>query len=108
MAECKQYGTMNKRLTERLQDNGISVETEFQIEDKQYDLHIVGTNILIDINPTYTRNAIGNHQGPDGLAPNYHINKTAVAAANGYRVIHIWDWDAVDKIVQLISHKTKI
>lgn len=108
MAECKQYGTTNKSLTERLQNNGISVETEFQIEDMQYDLHIVGTNILIDINPTYTHNAIGNHQEPDGLTPNYHANKTAVAAVNGYRVIHIWDWDDIDKIIQLISPKTKI
>lgn len=101
MAECKQYGTTNKRLAERLQDNGISIETDFKIEDKQYDFHIVGTNILIDINPTHTHNA-------NGLAPNYHVNKTAVAAANGYRVMHIWDWDDVDKIVQLISPKTKI
>lgn len=108
MDEGKQCGTTNKKLAERLQDNGISVETEFQIEDKQYDLHIVGTNILIEINPTCTHNAIGNHQKPDELAPNYHVNKTAVAAANGYRVIHIWDWDDIDKIIQLIRPKTKI
>ena len=108
MTECKQCGTTNKRLAERLKDNGISVETDFKIEDKQYDLHIVGTNILIDINPTGTHSAIGNQWKPDGLAPNYHANKTAVAAANGYRVIHIWDWDDIDKIIQLISPKTKI
>lgn len=108
MTECKQCETTDKRLAERLQDKGISVEMEFQIEDKQYDLHIVGTNILIEINPTYTHNAIGNHWKLDGLAPNYHVNKTAVAVANGYRVIHIWDWDDVDKIIQLISPKTKI
>lgn len=101
MAECKQYGTTNKRLTEKLQDHGISVETEFKIEDEQYDIHIVGTNILIEVNPTYTHNA-------NGLAPNYHVNKTVVAAANGYRVIHIWDWDDIDKIIQLINPKTKI
>ena len=101
MAEGKQCGTTNKRLTERLQDNGISVEMEFKIEDKQYGIHIVGTNILIEVNPTYTHNA-------NWLAPNYHANKTAVAAANGYRVIHIWDWDDIDKIIQLISPKTKI
>lgn len=98
----------NKRLAERLQENGIAVELEFSIEDKQYDLHIVGTNILIEINPTYTHNAIGNHWNKDGLAPNYHINKTAIAASNGYRVIHIWDWDDLDKVIQLLTPKIQI
>ena len=98
----------NKKLANRLNGVGISVEMEFRIEDKQYDIHIVGTNILIEINPTYTHNVIGNHWNKDGLSSDYHINKTAIAAANGYRVIHIWDWDNIDKIVQLISPKTKI
>ena len=107
MAECKQ-DRKDTQLAKLLQDKGIAVEMEFKIEDKQYDLHIVGTNILIEVNPTYTHNAIGNHWKPDGLAPDYHKNKTAIATSNGYRVIHIWDWDDIDKTIQLFSPKTKI
>ena len=30
-------------------------------------------------------------------------NKTILATNNGYRCIHVWDWDSIDKIVGLIT-----
>jgi hypothetical protein len=76
---------------------------EFPIESKSYDFRILNTNILIEIDPTYTHNIIGNHWNRNGISNNYHLNKTQIAEDNGYRCIHVFDWDDIDKIVDLIN-----
>ena len=99
---------INKKIAEKLKQSGIPADLEFSIEDKQYDVHIPDMNILIEINPSYTHNVIGNHWNKSGITKDYHKMKTAVGVTNGYRVIHIWDWDDVDKIVNMLSPKKKI
>lgn len=98
---------INQSFGDKLEALGIEVEYEYQIEDRRYDLHIVGTNILIEINPTYTHNAYGNHWGV-ARDINYHLHKTLLAEKYGFRCIHIFDWDDVTKIMKMLSPKSAL
>ena len=48
---------INKKFASLLFKEGIETEFEFWIDKYSYDLHILNTNILIEINPTYTHNS---------------------------------------------------
>lgn len=100
--------TANKQLGQMLTDNQIAVEYEFKLDDKQYDIHILGSNILIEVDPSYTHNVIGNHWMKTGIAEDYHKIKSAVAIAHGYRCIHVFDWDDLISIVKMFCPKHSI
>lgn len=99
---------VNKTFGNTLSTIGIEHEYEFNIGRKSYDIHLHNTNILIEIDPTYTHNVIGNHWDKEGLAEDYHYLKSKLAQENGYRCIHVFDWDDADKIVDLIRPKEKL
>lgn len=103
---------INKNIAELFQLNNIKTEFEFKLNNKLYDLHILNTNILIEINPTYTHNSTTscwfNNYSKPALSNNYHIEKTKLALDNGYRCIHIWDWDDLDKIIGILKPKESI
>lgn len=90
---------INERVSEQLTSANISHQLEFRIGRKQYDIYIPESNILLEINPSYTHNIIGNHWNKNGLEESYHIDKTNIAHENGYRCIHVWDWDDAQKVV---------
>ena len=98
----------NRKAKEILESIGLQVETEFVLDNYAYDLHIVDTNILIEIDPTYTHNSFYNHYNNHGIDSNYHVTKSIFAENNGFRCIHIFDWDDMEKILNIFSHKTKI
>lgn len=82
-------------------------EEEFSIKNYSYDFK--KDNILIEINPTITHNStmsIFKDDKPKDCL--YHQNKSKLAKENGYRCIHVWDWDEPLKIKLLLSNKTKI
>lgn len=96
---------VNYKFLEFLQCNGMDVsetDMEFHIGNRSYDFKIPDSNVLVEINPTYTHNSFGNHFNENGLASNYHSMKSKLAQEHGYRCIHVWDWDNWDKIVSLI------
>lgn len=103
---------INKIFADSLNENNIKTEFEFKINNKSYDLHILDTNILIEINPTYTHNSTNptwfHNSKKEPLDKNYHIEKTKLALKNGYRCIHIWDWDNIDKIIEILKPKENI
>lgn len=103
---------INKEIAKILADNNIQTEFEFTLDKYSYDIHILNTNILLEINPTYTHNStIGAKFSKFSKAPlakNYHIEKTKLALDNQYRCMHIWDWDDIDKIINTLKPKTKI
>ena len=99
---------INEKFIEFLNKRGIKSEPEFRIDSKFYDIHISGTNIVIEIDPTYTHNIIGNHWNSNGIDPDYHLEKTVTAEKNGYRCIHVFDWDDWDKIIDLVAPKKRI
>lgn len=97
---------LNNEVAGKLNFFGLKCELDkIKLDRYSYDIHIIDTNILIEIDPTYTHNSIGNHWNPDGIDNNYHLRKTQLAIDHGYRCIHIFDWDNIDLIVNMLSRK---
>lgn len=103
---------INKNISNLLEKNNIKNELEFNIKKFSYDIKILNSRILIEINPTYTHNStnsnwFGSFNKP-ALEKDYHYNKTLYAKNNGYRCINIFDWDNVEKIINLLKNKESI
>ena len=96
----------NIRFAECMKGRDIQSEFEFRLGRYSYDLHVLDSNILIEINPTYTHNSIGNHWDRNGKEPDYHHKKTAFAMKNGYRCINVWDWDDWYRIIDMLKNPT--
>ena len=101
---------INLRFAELLKINNIEFEQEFKIKNRSYDFKV--GNILIEINPTYTHNStsgawFGNYMSKP-LTKTYHLEKSQLAKENGFHVIHIWDWDDWNKIVNMFTLKKRI
>ena len=64
---------------------------------------------MIEINPTVTHNSTYSIYGESQVKDKeYHFNKSKVARDSGYRCIHVWDWDDLDKIVCLLEYREKV
>ena len=87
---------------------GYSYQFEKRISDFSYDIYIDKLNTLVEIDLTYTHNVVGNHWNTEGLSSDYHLNKTKIAEDAGYRCIHVFDWDDLDKIINLLLPKTRV
>lgn len=98
----------NKLIGKMFEDSGFSVKYEFNIEDKMYDILLPDINTIIEVDPSYTHNVIGNHWSKTGVQEDYHKIKTALAHENGYRCIHVFDWDNIGKIINLLKPRSKI
>lgn len=101
----------NTRWKQFFESKGLKVSQEFCCGGKFYDLKI--NNILIEINPTYTHNSTigafnfsGSRRPP--LSPLYHLSKTLIAEENGFKCVHVWDWDNPEKILDLVNDKKEI
>lgn len=99
---------LNQSFADKLKEYELESEFEFYLAGKWYDIHILNTNILIEINPSYTHSEIPSHWMKTGLDSNYHKMKSDIASEYGYRCIHIFDWDNWDKIISTIVSKNKI
>lgn len=98
----------NVALMDKLKKYGLESKPEYiKIDRYSYDIYVPERNAVIEVNPTYTHNAIGNHWGT-GLPKNYHKEKTELAEKHGYRCINIWDWDCLDKVVDMLKPKEVI
>lgn len=101
---------INKHFANLLDEYNIEYKSEFHIKNKSYDFKI--GNILLEINPTYTHNSTNtvwfHNSAREPLSKNYHIEKTKLALDNGYRCIHIWDWDDTNKIINILKLKETI
>ena len=95
-------------MADALLEKGIKSDFEFYLEGKMYDLKLQDSNVLIEINPSYTHNIAGNHWSPSGIPKDYHLKKSRIAESNGYRCIHIFEWDDKDKILELLMPKKKL
>ena len=99
----------NKRFGKWLENIGLQYEFELVIEDRQFDIHILDSNLLIEVDPTVTHNIVMSPWTPDkGLDPRYHLMKSEVAWRNGYKCIHIFDWDNYLGLVSMLTKKQKI
>lgn len=96
----------NQNFTNLLDNNDIQYTREISIGKYSYDFRVNDT--LIEINPFATHNSLWGIFDNDGTDKYYHYNKTKFAEENGYRVIHIFDWDDKNKIVNLLMTREKI
>lgn len=110
-ANGKTISKINLAFKKKLDSLGIENKLEFCLNGRNYDFK-VEDNLLIEINPTYTHNSsmtvsIG-HSYIKPKETDYHLKKSQSAIENGYRCIHIWDWDDKDKIINLLKPKTTL
>lgn len=99
---------INLNFSKKLSVFNIPHSFEYTIGTRAYDIALTDKNILIEIDPTYTHNAIGNHWNKDGISSEYHLLKSNLAKDNGCRCIHIFDWDDPLEIIKLICNKSPI
>ena len=105
--ECLKKSKQNLRLEELLKNNfgSDSITAEFKLENYSYDFK-VGKN-LIEIDPWITHNSTISPFGTP-KDKDYHYNKSKVARENGYRCIHIFDWDDPNKIINLLKNRPRV
>lgn len=95
--------SVNRKYGDLLSKNKIKYELERTVGDYIYDIYIPDSNTLVEINPTYTHNIVGNHWMPDGINRFYHVDKTNNGRKAGYNVVNIWDWDDWEKILDIVA-----
>ena len=103
----KRISSINEKFSKFLSEHGIENSLEKYLDGKFYDIVIESQNIVIEIDPTYTHNAIGNHWNSHGTNAMYHIDKSNVAIQNGYRCIHVFDWDDWNKILPILTSPSR-
>ena len=115
LLQCKEseknyevISNVNRKFANKLSDNGIHCKLEFRLNNFRYDICIPENRTLIEIDPTFTHTSILTHLRKEGLDKYYHVNKTATAIQNGYKCIHIFDWDDWNVIINMFTPKKKI
>lgn len=96
----------NRDFEELLKENDLSYGREFALENYYYDFKVGG--ILIEIDPSATHNTEWNPFGRKCIDSVYHKRKSEAASRNGYRCIHVFDWDDKDKIVSLLKKRDTV
>ena len=96
--------SMNDAFIARLRNAGI-----ISLFDRQYGIITPSAQAVIEIDPSYTNNSIGNHWNTEGKDQNYHLGRTKkVNSKLGYHCIHVFDWDDWDDIIEIVDVKKKI
>lgn len=85
---------------------GISYEREYIVGSKSFDFRI--GKYLVEINPSATHNVTWNPFGGKIIQKDYHLEKTKIGVDAGFQVIHVWDWDDINKIVNIVCDKQRI
>lgn len=101
-----QNSTANIEFEELLKENNIDYIREFPIKSYSYDFKI--GNYLIEIDPYATHNSTWGIRTNPPKSSNYHKQKSDLAKETGYSCIHKFDWDDIQKIVNLIQTKNQI
>lgn len=103
---------------ESLSELGIESELEKRVGSLFFDLHLTGTNILVDINPTVSHNSYRSfaceraHCGypcskHKPTATSYHLNRCKIALSNGYDLIQVFDWDDWGVVIPMIANRVE-
>ena len=106
-AQGRIVSNINKKLVAEIEALGLEASLEKRINNLSYDICVESEKLLIEINPTYTHSSIPNHWGTS-RDKYYHRNKSQVAVDNGYRCIHVFDWDNWDKIIDMLKPREKV
>lgn len=95
---------LTKFIVDALQSKNIPVSLGRQFENSSYDICVEANKTLIEIDPTYAHNSCSTQSGQP-KEKYYHSDKTKLAKKYGYRCIHIFDWDDLDSIINLLLPK---
>ena len=98
---------LNKKFGQLLTNLGLTISYEKLVGSRAFDIFIEDNNTLVEIDPTYTHNSYYNHWNSP-LKPDYHKLKTDIAATNGFRCIHVFEWDAKEKVLDIVKPKIKV
>lgn len=116
---------INKAFSDLLSSHGVEHEMEFPLGRYSYDFYIPSSKLLIEIDPTWTHNSyldpwnipepLSSYLSTEttlpkdcvvtGLPKDYHLNKSKFAESQGYRCIHVFDWDSWETVVKMIKPK---
>ena len=107
-AKPQRISKLNKKFQQYLAENNIESTLEVNIGNKFFDLYIPPCKTVMEIDPSYTHNTEGCNHFNHKIPLDYHIDKTQIAVQNGYRCIHVFDWDDWDKVIQLVTPTKKI
>lgn len=111
---------VNKQVADMMKQFGMEVEFEFPVGTRNYDFNIKGTNILIEVDPTFTHATCNEKirtmkngvivdykkswpKGVISIPRDSQLKKTLNAEENGYRCVHIFQWDNVTKIFDMLK-----
>lgn len=99
--------SVNIKFASRLDKEGIDYQHEFILDSYSYDFLIKNTNILVEINPTFTHTTLntGIFPAKDKM---YHYNKSTTAKEHGYICLCIWDWVNWQIIIDMIKNYPNI
>jgi len=98
---------INQRFAEFLKSHNIEYTEEKFVAGKWFDF-CVRDNVLIEINPSYTHSLIPSHWDDSGKTEDYHLKRTELANENGYRCIHVFDWDNWEDIIDLVKQTHRL
>ena len=96
----------NRSFAELLDINNITYEREFLLQKYSYDFKV--GNTLIEVDPAATHNTYFSPYGDNRIDVNYHRDKTRLAKDSGYNVIHIFEWDDINKVMQLLKNRVTV
>lgn len=97
----------NLRFADVLDRCSVKYEREYPIDKYTFDFRVGDT--LIELNPSATHNVNFNPFSKTKMIDkNYHKRKTDIATEHGFRCIHVWDWDDLDKIADILCQRTKL
>lgn len=86
-----------------LSENDIEYDREFRIDRSFYDFRILNSNILLEVNPSFTHNSTISIHGKYPISEDYHYNKTKLAVDNGFICLNIFEWVDPDLVIALIK-----
>lgn len=95
----------NRAFATLLANEDIEFESEFTLGKFSYDFRVGQT--VIEIDPAATHNSTWTPFSRTGKDKNYHYDKSQEAVKHSYRCIHVWDWDSVDSIINLLRSDRK-
>ena len=107
-AKKSHISVTNRKFKEKLEGFGTNCDVEYPIQNRAFDIIIPDTRTLVEINPTYTHSVLGNHFNKTGLDKYCHRDKTQLAIDNGYKCVHIWDWDNKEIMARMLAPKIRI
>ena len=99
--------SIERRFASLLDERNISYEREVRIGQFFYDFVI--NDVCVEIDPWIWHNATyhpyGSIEDFQCCSPDYHSRKKDNAVDNGYRCIHVFDWDDYGKIADMFIQK---